>query len=49
MNPKESTDTGEEGSVTELIKTFRWIDCNSFKVVSRQGIEKIVDIRGGSF
>jgi len=40
MNPNE-------GEVKDYAKKFRWIDSNTIKVINREGVEKIVDIRNG--
>lgn len=40
MNPNE-------GKVTEYAKRFKWIDSNTIKLVNKEGVEKIVDIKNG--
>lgn len=40
MNPSE-------GKVVEYAKRFQWVDSSTVRIVNKEGVEKIVDIRNG--
>jgi hypothetical protein len=37
MNPKEE-------NIKEIMNRFKWIDQNTFKIINKEGLEKIIDI-----
>jgi hypothetical protein len=47
MHPASSDDDSSASSITSIAEMFMWMDNDRVKVVSKEGIEKIVDIRDG--